>query len=85
MKEQLDSIKEKFSKSLEDVQKTEIGQKGMQVGEEIGKTMKKTAETIASQGKQISESETVKAIGKVCKIYNSYIIRNSILGRPRSP
>jgi len=39
----------------------------MQVGEEIGRTMKKTADTIANQGKQISESEAVKAIGKVCK------------------
>ncbi|UXI16128.1 hypothetical protein NH340_JMT02071 [Sarcoptes scabiei] len=60
IKEQIDSIKQKLSKGLEEAQKTEIGRKSI---EELSKQAKKAAEQI----EQISKSEAFQAVSKTVK------------------
>ncbi|KAI1301460.1 Mitochondrial import inner membrane translocase subunit TIM44 [Halotydeus destructor] len=64
IKEQFGSMKEKFSKTIEDAQNTEIGQKTKQTAEGFAKQARSAAESIAKQGEQLGNTEAVKAIGK---------------------
>lgn len=50
---------------MEEVGKTELGQKGKQVTDEAARQAKAAAEALASQAKQITDSEAVKTLGKV--------------------
>ena len=59
--EQIDSIKQKLSKGLEEAQKTELGRKGKEAAEELSKQARKAAEQI----EQISKSETFQTVSKV--------------------
>ncbi|KAI2808279.1 Mitochondrial import inner membrane translocase subunit TIM44 [Blomia tropicalis] len=61
--EQIDSLKQKLSKSIEEAQKTELGRKGLEAAEGISKQAKKAAEQI----EQISKSEAFQTVSKTVK------------------
>lgn len=58
--EQIDTIKQKLSKGLEDASKTDIGKKGKEAAEELSKQAKKAAEQI----EQISKSDAFQTVSK---------------------
>ena len=51
--------------TFEEVQKSEFVKKGMEVTEELGKTVGKAGETVYEQGKKIGKSSPVKTVSKV--------------------
>lgn len=59
--DQIDNIKQRLSKSLEEAQKTEIGRKSKEAAEELTKQAKKAAEQLEN----ISNSEAFQAVTKV--------------------
>lgn len=65
IKEQLESLKEKLAKGLEEAQKTDIGKKAGEVTEELSKQAKSAAEAFAKQSEQISQSEAFKTVSQV--------------------
>lgn len=67
--EQIDSLKQKLSKSIEEAQKTELGRKGLEAAEGISKQAKKAAEQI----EQISKSEAFQTVSKVLFFVFKYL------------
>ena len=64
LKERMDTIKDKFQDVLGEAQKTDLGKKASQLGEELGKSARGFTETISEKGQKIGQSTTFKTISQ---------------------
>ena len=60
----MDAIKQSVNKTIEDVQQSELGKKGMEVTEGISKQAKAAADVLAKSGEKLAEAQAIKTIGK---------------------
>lgn len=60
----MDTLKQAVSKTLEDVQQSELGKKGMEVTEGITKQAKAAADVVAKSGEKLADAQAIKTIGK---------------------
>lgn len=64
LRERMDSIKDKFQDVLDEAQKTDLGKKASQIGEDFTKSAKGFTDTISEKGQQIGRSSTFKTISQ---------------------
>jgi len=67
LKEGIDVLQEKLKQTVGEVEKTEIGKKGKQIAEELGKTASKAAETVSQTGEQIGKSHIFQSVSQGVK------------------
>lgn len=60
----MDSIKQKVSETIETVQQSELGKKGIEVKEGITKQAKAAADVLAKSGEKLADAQAIKTIGK---------------------
>nr|KAG5699542.1 hypothetical protein BaRGS_033738 [Batillaria attramentaria] len=60
-------IKGKVSETVEELQKTELLKKGRVIGEELGKTAGKAADTLSKSGEQLSKTAAFKTMSEGVK------------------
>lgn len=85
-KEKMDTFKDKFQDVLGDAQKTELGKKASQLGEELSKSAKGFTDTISEKGQQIGKSSTFRTISEATEAVKKEIEDQGIQGRVyRSP
>lgn len=63
----LEDIQGKVSKTVEELQKTEIVKKGREIGGEFSKTAGKAAETLSKSGEQLSRTAAFKTVSEGVK------------------
>ena len=51
--------------TIHEAEKTELGKKGKELAEEIGKTATKAAESVTKGGEQIAQSQVFKSVATV--------------------
>ncbi|XP_074650553.1 mitochondrial import inner membrane translocase subunit TIM44-like [Tubulanus polymorphus] len=61
-KEKVGVFKDKLSEQLEEVQKSEFAKKGLEIGQDLGKTATKAAESIGKTGERITQSGAFKTV-----------------------
>ncbi|XP_023233735.1 mitochondrial import inner membrane translocase subunit TIM44-like [Centruroides sculpturatus] len=78
--EQFEIIKGKIKESLEEAQKSEIGKKGKELTEELAKSAKTAAESLAKQGEQIGKSTPIKVVSESVKAVKQQIDETAFTG-----
>lgn len=63
-KEKMDTIKDKFQDVLGDAQKTDLGKRASQLGEEFSRSARGFTDSISETGQQIGRSSTFKTISQ---------------------
>lgn len=83
MKESLDTIKQTVSKTLEDVQQSDFGKKGIEVTEGITKQAKAAADVIAKSGEKLADAQAIKTLGKGVQAVSQEVnIESGVYRRP---
>uniref|UniRef100_A0A0K8RKU1 Mitochondrial import inner membrane translocase subunit TIM44 n=1 Tax=Ixodes ricinus TaxID=34613 RepID=A0A0K8RKU1_IXORI len=80
IKEQLESLKEKIREGIEEAQKSEIGKMSREFTEELAKSAKTAAETLAKQGDQLGKSGAFQAVSSGIKAVKTEIDVSTIPG-----
>ncbi|RWS25390.1 mitochondrial import inner membrane translocase: subunit TIM44-like protein [Leptotrombidium deliense] len=80
IKEQLDMIKEKLNKTIEEAQKSELGKKGFEITEELAKQAKSAAEAIAKQSESLGQHTAFKAVSHGVKAIKEEVDDATIYG-----
>lgn len=78
--QQFEIIKGKIKESLEEAQKSEIGRRSKEITEELAKSAKTAAESLAKQGEQIGKSSTIKAVSESVKAVKQQIDETAFTG-----
>ncbi|XP_054160516.1 mitochondrial import inner membrane translocase subunit TIM44-like [Oppia nitens] len=65
--DQLEAIKGKISKGLEEAQKTEIGKKAGEVADELSKQARSAAQVLGKGSEQLSQSDAFKTVSQTVK------------------
>ncbi|PIK43701.1 putative mitochondrial import inner membrane translocase subunit TIM44 [Apostichopus japonicus] len=87
LKQRLDEIKDKVQQGVDEVQKQQWVQKGMNIGEEVSKTAKGAAEKISKQGEEFTKSRAYQTVSESVKAVKQEIDESTMAkGRPyRAP
>ncbi|KAM7315166.1 mitochondrial import inner membrane translocase subunit TIM44 [Ixodes scapularis] len=80
IKEQLESLKGKIREGIEEAQKSEIGKISREFTEELAKSAKTAAETLAKQGDQLGKSGAFQAVSSGIKAVKTEIDVSTIPG-----
>ncbi|CAN7941570.1 unnamed protein product [Ixodes hexagonus] len=80
IKEQLESLKEKIREGIEEAQKSEIGKMSREFTEELAKSAKTAAESLAKQGDQLGKSGAFQAVSSGIKAVKTEIDVTTIPG-----
>lgn len=78
--EHLESLKEKIKEGIEEAQKSEIGKKSREFTEEIAKSAKSAAETLAKQSDQLGKSGAFQAVSSSIKAVKTEIDEAAAVG-----
>ncbi|KAL4708216.1 hypothetical protein ACJJTC_016875 [Scirpophaga incertulas] len=81
LKETLEGIKDKMGHVIEEASKTEIAKKAGKITEDISKTAKDAAESIAGTGQKLGQTSAFKTISQATEVVRNEISPRGLEGR----
>ncbi|KAK2143090.1 hypothetical protein LSH36_878g00009 [Paralvinella palmiformis] len=85
LKQSIETISSKLKEAVEEVEKSDIGKKGKDVVEGLGRTAQRTAETIGKSSEQLAKTEVYRRVSESVKVIKEEIEEATARGRLYTP